>query len=373
MAEQNNDEAIRQGGINWLGTIFLPDGSGEEEYCNWSADQPEARELLKACRWSHEICSDTGRHHIQIFCSAKRQCRWQALDRVLRLLPEHRHWRGCTTQVHAQRSWDYCGEEKQDGTRHGCPSKCWGSRPTSGGRGRLGGGGAGFDAAMGFIRGRKREAELLSPEHEEVAEFAAKHTSGWKYLRSIAERPTNRPDEWRIRRGIVLWGDGGVGKSRRVREECAAAGLSLWVSPIGKGGWFDGYDNHDCALFDDFDGGLPFRDLLNILEGNELQVPVKGSFVRWAPSVVYFTSDCHPADWTFDFTGDGKRQGLNEARMAQLMRRLHVIEKVQVPPQPRVVVLGEGGRLNTSTPTPLGSAFENLMLPPLFDTNPPVL
>lgn len=367
------EEHLRTQGINWLGTIFLPDGSREEDYCNWSADNEQTRGLLKACRWQHEI-GEEGRHHIQIFCSAKRSCRWQALDRALGLEANQRHWKGCSTPKHAQNAWDYCGEEKADGTRHGCPSKQWGDRPTCGGRGRLGGGSDTANAAMEFIRGRKREAELLLEENAAAFEVALKHPAGFKWLRSIAERPSNRPDEWRQRRAVCFYGGAGLGKSRRVREECAAAGLSLWVSTIGPTGrWFDGYDNHDCVLFDDFDGGMPFRDLLNLLEGNVLQVPVKGGFVRWSPSVVYFTSDVHPRDWTFDFNGDGKRQGLNDARLAQLLRRFGHIEPIQAPPEQLLVVLGEGGGLNTIRPPPEGAAFSNLLLPPLFAQDPPVL
>lgn len=125
----------------------------------------------------------------------------------------------------------------------------------------------------------------------------------------------------------------GAGKSKRVREECAYAGLSLWVSPIGtRGSWFDGYDHHDCALFDDFTGDMPFRSLLQLLEGNKVQVPVKGGFTTFDPKVVFFTSDRHPLDWCFpDESGhySGQRSPLNYIQAAQLFRRFTHTERVE--------------------------------------------
>lgn len=129
--------------------------------------------------------------------------------------------------------------------------------------------------------------------------------------------------------GVYLTIYKGTGKSRRTRELCAQYEHDLWVSPVGSGGkWFDGYDHHSAALFDDFSGNMPFRDMLCILEGNAVQVQVKGDFRTFQPELVLFTSDKHPAYWTFPDEQEGKRTTLNATQMAQLMRRFCYIEEV---------------------------------------------
>lgn len=90
---------------------------------------------------------------------------------------------------------------------------------------------------------------------------------------------------------IVLWGPTGTGKTRRVHEALG----TLWSWPGGQ--WFDGYRNQDNALFDDFDGEIPFRLLLRLLDRYRLQVPIKGGFVWWNPKTIWITSNKHPDDW----------------------------------------------------------------------------
>lgn len=127
--------------------------------------------------------------------------------------------------------------------------------------------------------------------------------------------------------------------------------------------WYDGYDGEHAALFDDFDGDMSFRTMLNICDGYPLQVQVKGAFVRWAPRMVIFTTDCHPRAWAFDCGSDGKRQALNEERWSQLARRISLIEKVEGPPLP-LVVLPNGGLGGGNTNPPPTPGFSNIHRPP---------
>lgn len=235
----------------FIGTIWFDVQTTDEDLCTWDASSDEAIALLHACRWQHEIAPDPepgkSGHHIQIFCHSKKRIRWQALDKLFGLAESERHWDVCKGIAHAQECWGYCGEEKKDPTsRHGCPSQGWGERP---GRGLDTG--VVVDAGIAFAKSGKRLADILLPENTEAARCLLLHPSGFKSVRRIAQQPRNTPDEWQLRYGVCLWGEGGLGKSRRVRAECASARLSLWVAPTAPGGlWFDGYDGHDCALFD---------------------------------------------------------------------------------------------------------------------------
>lgn len=167
-----------------------------------------------------------------------------------------------------------------------------------------------------------------------------RNIGAYKFAKQVLTAPQNLPSEWARRSVIIYYGPAGAGKSRRVRDECFAAGKRLWVAPIGASGvWHDGYDGHDAALFDDYRGGVSFADLLCILEGNRLLVPVKGSFVTFAPSVVYFTSDRHWEEWTFGPLGT-PRSPLSADDCAQLARRISRCERLRPAQTPLNGALG---------------------------------
>lgn len=204
----------------WIGTLYNLFPPRDEQWCTYAGPSTDGcRNMFKACRWSHEICPATGRDHVQIFIELKVASRFQACTEALGLEPNNVHWDSCKSLKHASNCWDYCGEEKKpkgdgkDADRHGCASQSYGEKPSYVGRG----GGPRFSDARDFILAGKRERELLNPENESVFETVLKHPAGFKYLRGIAERPRNTPDEWRRRKVLCLWGPAGMEKCVRIR------------------------------------------------------------------------------------------------------------------------------------------------------------
>lgn len=61
--------------------------------------------------------------------------------------------------------------------------------------------------------------------------------------------------------------------------------------------WFDGYDRNQCLIIDDFDGWLPFRVLLRILDGNKFRSEIKRGFTWAFWTKVVITSNVHPDLW----------------------------------------------------------------------------
>lgn len=105
---------------------------------------------------------------------------------------------------------------------------------------------------------------------------------------------------------VVLYGGTGTGKTKFVNDMVDDRRTWWWG---GEGAWFDGYDGHEVAVFDDYSGQLeagrgngdrgviPFRRLLRLLDRYPERVPIKGGQKNWAPRKIYFTSNDHPCSW----------------------------------------------------------------------------
>lgn len=112
----------------------------------------------------------------------------------------------------------------------------------------------------------------------------------------------------------VFWGPTGVGKTRRCWDFTDHS--KIWVCP-GKtttGCWFDGYDDHEVVLFDDFNGSwFEVTYFLKLIDRYRFTVPVKGGFFYWNPSHLFITSNQEPSQWY---------GGASEAHQAAVMRKL---------------------------------------------------
>jgi len=144
-------------------------------------------------------------------------------------------------------------------------------------------------------------------------EIANTHFSTWannyraleRYQRLRQQHRTTAPQ------CIWLWGSAGVGKTRSVIDNHE----DVYIKDGTK--WWDGYNNNEVILIDDFDGQWPFRDLLRLLDRYPYQGQIKTSYVNINSSHIYITCE-HPPDYYW---------GGNE--LAQITRRLSLIKLVE--------------------------------------------
>ncbi len=90
----------------------------------------------------------------------------------------------------------------------------------------------------------------------------------------------------------VLIGPTGSGKTRR-----AAGEADHFFVPCSDRLWFDGYRGERTLILDDFYGNIKYSLLLRILDGYELQLPIKGGFIWAGWTKVIITSNAEPGDW----------------------------------------------------------------------------
>ncbi|KAF5830371.1 hypothetical protein DUNSADRAFT_14684 [Dunaliella salina] len=141
-----------------------------------------------------------------------------------------------------------------------------------------------FQAAVACAkRGRIRHVIMEHP-----GEFVKHHAGLQKLVAFHAEKRT-----WKTFVEIH-YGDARTGKSRYAFEN--HPGLYR-VNCVGKNPWYDGYDNQDVVLYDEFYGQMCFAELKQIMDRYEMQVPVKQAFANFAPRKIIFTSNTCPTEW----------------------------------------------------------------------------
>lgn len=118
--------------------------------------------------------------------------------------------------------------------------------------------------------------------------WARYHKSFQRYRALLNSSTRTSPTET-----TVYWGSTGTGKTRMVYAQCA--GVPIFTP--GDYEWFDGYENHEVVLFDDYRGEYPIQFLLKLLDRYPMNVKVKGSFVTWNPKRVFITSNITPREW----------------------------------------------------------------------------
>lgn len=244
---------------------------------------PGTWDNIKFCKWQKEVGA-SGTPHLQGVVLFDKPIRLAGFFHRLSLHMTYAalkkmcptaHWepkKGTWPQAIA-----YCSKEE---TRVAGP---WtiGDTPQPGARTDLAG-------MRGLAESRKR---LRDMDNEELAQV---NRNNKVFFALRAQFP---PSENAAKREVVLYvGKPGIGKTTQARSGLDL-GVDLWMLPVGKDVWFDGYDGHETVLMDDFVGQFALSQLLRLLHSYVEQVPVKGGFTWWNPKKIIITSNMHPSRW----------------------------------------------------------------------------
>jgi len=117
-----------------------------------------------------------------------------------------------------------------------------------------------------------------------------RYSKAFKEYRCLIAAKESYPKEIKC-----LWGPTGVGKTRWVFETYPGA---YWKTrSVGSSQWWDGYDEHEVIVIDEFYGWFPWDFLLRLTDRYPLQLEVKGGTVPCLAKTIVFTSNKHPRDW----------------------------------------------------------------------------
>jgi len=131
-----------------------------------------------------------------------------------------------------------------------------------------------------------------------------KHAKGfhaYKFATQV-DRVSKPYVEWR-------WGTTGTGKTKGAIDKHPE---SFYIKDGTQ--WWDGYEQQDAIIIDDFDGRWPFRDLLRLLDWNPYQGQTKGGYVKINSPHIYITCEFEPSTY---WGGNA---------LAQVLRRIDKVE-----------------------------------------------
>lgn len=129
---------------------------------------------------------------------------------------------------------------------------------------------------------------------EQYPSVAVRYHRGLEYVRELYTVPRDWPTE-----AIVYWGPTGSGKTYHVNELVGINAFFLTKSATAGSGqvWWDGYENQETIVIEEFYGWLPVTTVLNLINSQPFTVQVKGGTRSIVAKRVFFTSNVNPCTW----------------------------------------------------------------------------
>lgn len=249
----------------WCFTIFKMD-----------TDMNVTDKRLKYMVYQREISSKTGKLHFQGFIQFDKVVRMKAVKKIFKNNSMHLEgMRGTREQAR-----NYCMKERTREIEDAEPIELgeW-VESKQGQRTDL-------EYAYELCKEGKKNVEIL----EEIPATYMRYSKGIKEAKFLLKQRDGK--KWRKIKTKVYIGPTGVGKSRKSRRKCED-----YFVMVNDGKWWDGYDGQKRLIMEDFYGEVPWGQLLRLLDGYQIQLPVKGGFT-WAEwTEVIITSNDSIESW----------------------------------------------------------------------------
>lgn len=244
---------------NWCFTDFIIENKE-----NWK----KFHDIEETCRGiiiGKEICPDTKRKHLQGFIQFKNPRTLGGIKKLTKKIiidGDKIHYEAMRGTV--EQAVEYC---KKDGDF--------------------------FERGEFVSQGQRNDLIAVKNDIDEglqMGEIACKHFDaftkfhrGFEKYKWLKDKQTSKA--FRNVEVIVLSGPTGCGKTRLAMEE---AEFKIEGAELT---WWDGYEGEKCILIDEYSNDVKITKLLNLLDGYQLRLPVKGSFTYAMWTKVFITTN----------------------------------------------------------------------------------
>jgi hypothetical protein len=162
-----------------------------------------------------------------------------------------------------------------------------------------------IEAAMQDIKAGKQMSELKRNHPE----FMRRYSAAAKRCIPLYWKRRN----WKTEVFVLI----GKGEAfQRAQQKAAEMAPNAYIHDGGK--WFDGYEQHEDVIVDNFKGKMMLSTFLGILDRYPFSVPIRKSApVNWAPKRIFVISEKQPEEWYPKENAD---------RQEAIRRRLDYIE-----------------------------------------------
>jgi len=191
-----------------------------------------------------------------------------------------------------QASIEYC--QKPEGRLEGPWER--GDKPSQGQRVDL-------DRVAEMVKSGKRLRDIA----DECPIMMIKFHKGIEALRNICAKPRDWEMEVYVHHGLT-----GTGKTREAFNQCN----DPYFKPAGA--WWNGYDQHEDIIMDDFACDMPITELLRVCDRYPMKVPTKGGFQEFVGKRIFITSNIPYANWY-----EGARQEHRDALRRRITKIHH--------------------------------------------------
>lgn len=248
------------------------------------AEREEELRLLDPNDWprctylvyQRELCPTTFREHFQGYAEFDRQIPFSVLHTYEGLTTAHFE----TRQGTQKQAIDYCTktETRLDGPWF------WGEEKKPGVNQRL------FDAANDLQDGKTLHAVQIA-----YPDITIKHPNG---LAKLAQAHAVPRSEHTI--CFVFYGAGGTGKTTFAHKLASYLGTRTYVLPAAKGSglYWDGYQQGDVVIIDEFKGNRMQPTEFNMLVDKvPHKVPIHGNTTEFNSKYIIITTNVSPMQW----------------------------------------------------------------------------
>lgn len=171
--------------------------------------------------------------------------------------------------------------------------------------------GEGWNKSQGHRSDLEGACKTIIEEKPKIKDFALNHPALYVKFHKGFEKliAFTQPDRDWMPDVYIFYGDTRTGKSAAIHELFKDI---HYVSHPDKGSlWYDGYDNNETLVFNEYNGYVPIEELLEICDRYKHKLRIKGSFVNNTAKNIVFNSNTSYQSWyDWDSIGSIKRDAL---------------------------------------------------------------